>query len=233
MWQHFWLMRVVHVGGRYLAGREQRLWAGLAGIMLAPLVMAATANTGIALAVGVGAIFLAPELVRRLRNTRNGRLGERIVTDALRRLPDEYWLINDVVLSTSRGNVDHVLIGPCGIVALETKRLAGHIRCHGDTWWAKGRRRESISKQVNAGATAVRYFLMERHPELRDSALRWVESIVVFAHPHCRLEVDRPRATVVRFSELLQVVLGLAERRRLPPAIAERLARSLASAQQK
>jgi hypothetical protein len=34
----------------------------------------------------------------------------------------------------------------------------------------------------------------------------------------------------VRFSELLQVVLTLAERRRVPPDIAEQLARSLVSA---
>jgi hypothetical protein len=226
-------MRIVQVGGRYLAGREQRLWAGLAGTVLAPLATAVTAHTGLALALGVGAFLLAPELVRRLRNTRNGRLGERIVTDALRRLPDDYCLVNDVVLSARRGNVDHVLIGPCGVVAIETKRLAGHIRCHGDAWYVKGRRRDSISKQVNAGATAVRYFLMERHPGLRDSALRWVESIIVFTHPLCRLEVDRPQATVVRFSELLQVVLALAERRRVSPAIAEQLARSLASAGEK
>ena len=230
MWQHLWLMRVVHVGGRYLAGREQRLWAGLVGIMLAPLVLAATANTGLALVFGLGAVLLAPELVRRLRNTRNGRLGERIVTDALRRLPDDYCLVNDVVLRRARGNIDHILIGPCGVVAIETKRLAGHIRCDGDTWWAKGRRRDSISKQVNAGATAIRSLLIERHPELRDSALRWVESIIVFTHPLCRLEVERSRATVVRFSELLEVILALAERRRLAPAIAEQLARSLTSA---
>src|SRR5882724_11171062 len=175
--EHVATSRVVHVGGRYLAGREQRLWAGLVGIMLAPLVLAATANTGLALVFGVGAVLLAPELVRRLRNTRNGRLGERIVTDALRRLPDDYCLVNDVVLRRARGNIDHILIGPCGVVAIETKRLAGHIRCDGDTWWAKGRRRDSISKQVNAGATAIRSLLIERHPELRDSAaLRWVES---------------------------------------------------------
>lgn len=222
-------MRVAQVGGRYLAGREQRLWTGLASIILAPLAMAVTANTGLALVLGVGALVLAPELVRRLRNTRNGRLGERIVADALRRLPDDYRLVNDVVLGARRGKVDHVLIRPCGVVAIETKRLAGHIRCHGDAWYVKGRRRDSISNQVNAGATAVRYFLMERHPELRDSALRWVEAIVVFTHPLCRLDVDRPRATVLRFSELLQAVLALAERRRVSPAVAQQLARSLLS----
>lgn len=230
LWQDVSAMRVVRLGGRYLAGREQRLWTGLAGIILAPFVLAGTARTTLALALGVGATFLVPELARRLRNTRNWRLGERIVTDALRRLPDDYCLVNDVVLGARRGNVDHVLIGPCGVVPIETKRLAGHIRCDGDTWYVKGRRRNSISKQVNAGATAVRYFLMERHPELRDSALRWVESIIVFTHPLCRLEVDRARAIVVRFSELLPVVRALADRRRVSPEIAERLARSLVSA---
>jgi Nuclease-related domain len=222
-------MHVVRVGGRYLAGREQRLWVCLAVILLVPLATAAVATPALALAFGAGAMILVPELARRLRNTRNGRLGERIVTDALRRLPDDYCLVNDVVLGARRGNVDHVLIGPCGVVAIETKRLAGHIRCQGDTWYAKGRRRGSISKQVNAGATAVRYVLIERHPELRDSVLRWVESIIVFTHPLCRLEVDRPRATVVRFSELREVVVALAGRRRVPPAIAEQLARSLVS----
>lgn len=223
-------MRAVRVGGRYLAGRERRLWIALIAVIVVPLATAASADTSIALALGLGALVLVPGLVRRLRNTRHGRLGERIVTNALRQLPDDYCLVNDVVLSPRRGNIDHVLIGPCGVVAIETKRLAGQIRCRGDTWWVNGRRRNSISKQVNAGATAVRYFLMERHPELGGSALRWVESIIVFTHPLCRLDVDHAQAVVVRFSELRPAVLALADRKRLPPAIAERLAESLATA---
>lgn len=223
-------MRVVRIGGRYLAGRERRLWIGLVVIILTPLATAVIANTSLALAFGVGAIVAVLNVARRIRNVRHGRLGERIVTDVLRRLSDDYYLVNDVMPTRGRGNVDHVLIGPCGVVAIETKRLAGHIRCHGDTWYTKGHRRNSVSKQVNAGATAVRYFLIERHPELRDSALRWVESMIVFTHPLCRLEVDRPRATIVRFSELLEVILALAERKRVSSAIAERLARSLVSA---
>lgn len=223
-------MRVVRVGGRYLAGRERRLWIALIAVIVVPLATAAIVDTSIALALGVGALVLAPGLVRRLRNIRHGRLGERIVTNALRQLPDDYCLVNDVVLSPRRGNIDHVLIGPCGVVAIETKRLAGQIRCRGDTWWVNGRRRDSISKQVNAGAIALRHFLTERHPELRGSALRWVESIIVFTHPLCRLEVDQAQAVVVRFSELRQAVLTLADRKRVPPAITEQLAGSLASA---
>ena len=223
-------MHVMQAGGHYLAGREQRLWIGLIAVILAPPAAAAIANTNLALALAAGALVVGPEMLRRLQNTRHGRLGERIVTDVLQRLPDDYYLVNDVMLHAGRSNVDHVLIGPCGVVAIETKRLAGPIHCYGDTWYVKGRRRHSISKQVNSGATAVRYFLVEHHPELRDSALRWVESVIVFTHPLCRLEVDRPRAVIVRFSELLQVVLALAERKRVSPTIAERLARTLLAA---
>lgn len=114
------------------------------------------------------------------------------------------------------------------MVVIETKRLAGRIRCWGDEWSVNGYRRKSISRQVNSGACAVRYFLTERHDDL---APRWVESIVVFTHPLCRLEVNRARATIVRYSELLQVVLELAKKHRVAPATAARLAESLAASQ--
>ncbi len=42
------------------------------------------------------------------------------------------------------------------------------------------------------------------------------------------IEINRARTTVVRYSELLQVVLETARRKRVDAAVAERLARSLA-----
>lgn len=183
------------------------------------------------LAIIVVAASTGTELVRRLTSVRKGRLGERLVTDRLRSLSDAYWLINDVMLPRGRGNVDHVLIGPCGVVVIETKRLAGRIRCNGDDWSVNGRRRGSISRQVNSGASTIRYHLAARHPDLISTALRWVESIVVFTHPTCRLEVNRARAAVVRYSELLQVVLELAKKHHLAPSIASRLAESLVASQ--
>lgn len=226
-------MRVLRIGGRYLQGREQRFWACLAAITLTPVALAATVRIEVAVVAGFAALLLVPKLARRLRDTRHGRLGERIVTTALRQLSDDYILINDVVLGRHRGNVDHVLIGPCGVVAIETKRLAGDIRCYGDTWSVNGYTRGSISKQVNSGATAIRSFLIERHPELRDSALRWVESVIVFTHPLCRLHVDQSRAVVVRFSELLQAVVAISERKRIISATTDTLARTLMSAARK
>lgn len=179
----------------------------------------------------VAVVSAGREVVRRLTSVRKGRLGERLVTDLLRSLPDDYCLVNDVMLPQGRGNVDHVLIGPCGVVVIETKRLAGRIRCYGDEWSVKGRRSGSISRQVNSGASAIRYYLAARHPDLVWTALRWVESIVVFTHPTCRLEVNRARTVVVPYSELRQVVLELAKKHHLAPAVASRLAESLLASQ--
>src|SRR2546422_11637720 len=112
------------------------------------------------------ALRLGGPVTRRLRNVRKGRLGERLVVDLLRGLPDDYWLVNDVTLGLARGNIDHVLIGPCGGVGIETKRFAGNIRCSGDDWSVHGDRRKRVSQQAAPRACAVRDFLSERAPHL-------------------------------------------------------------------
>ncbi|MBI4638386.1 MAG: NERD domain-containing protein [Candidatus Rokubacteria bacterium] len=234
-------MRVVRAGGRYLEGREQRLWVALVGIL--GLALAGVVLTQVSLkaspvpawagitVVAVVTLSATAKVARRLISVRKGRLGERLVTDLLRRLPDDYCLVNDVMLDGNRGNVDHVLIDPCGVVVIETKRIPGRIRCYGDEWSVNGHRRRSMSQQVNSGACAVRYFLTERHPGLAATALRWVESVVVFTHPTCRLEVNRARTAVVRYSELLQLILTLAGKHRMAPTLASRFAKSLVGSQ--
>ena len=238
-------MRLVRVGGRYLEGREHRLWAalfGLIGLAAAGIALVARnpgdglfhptlLHLGCGIAAVIAAFRLGRPVTRRLRTVRKGRLGERLVADLLGGLPDDYWLVNDVTLGLARGNIDHVLIGPCGVVVIETKRLAGNIRCWGDDWSVNGYRRKSVSRQVNSGACAVRYFLNERHPDLAASALRWVESIIVFTHPLCRVEVSDARATIVRYSQLYQVVLELSRKHRMAPGTAALLANSLATSQ--
>lgn len=228
-------MRVVRAGGRYLEGREQRLWVafatavglGVGGVITTAWSLGADPILQWAgIAACLSAVPLGTRAARRLTSVRKGRLGERLVTNLLRRLPDDYWLVNDVMLGCSRGNVDHVLIGPCGVVVIETKRLAGRIRCWGDEWSVNGHSRGSISKQVNSGASAVRSVLVKLYPDLR-----WVESIIVFTRPLCQLDVNHAKAVVVRYSELLQVVLDLAMKHRMVPAVAARLAENLAASQ--
>src|SRR5947199_6087993 len=238
-------MRLVRVGESYEERREQRLWAalvGLIGLGIAGIALVVCDAGGglchptlLRLAVGLAAIVIALWLgrpvTRLLRRVRRGRRGERLVADLLGGLGDDYWLVNDVTLGLARGAIDHVLIGPCGVVVIETKRLAGQIRCWGHNWSVNGYRRKSIGRQVNSGACAIRYFLTERHPELAASTLRWVESIIVFTHPLCRVEAGDARATVVRYSQLYQAVLELSRKHRLAPSTAALLAQTLASSQ--
>jgi len=238
-------MRLVRVGGSYEERREQRLWAalvGLIGLGIAGIALVVCDSGGglchptlLRLALGFAAIAIALRLgrpvMRLLRRVRRGRRGERLVADLLRGLGDDYWLVNDVTLGLARGTIDHVLIGPCGVVVIETKRLAGHIRCWGNNWSVNGSHRADISQHVNSAACAIRYFLNERHPELAASVLRWVESIVVFTHPLCRVEASDAPATIVRYSQLYQVVLELSRKHRLAPLTATQLAQTLATSQ--
>lgn len=239
-------MRLVRVGASYEERREQRLWAalvGLTGLGIAGIALVVCDSGGglchptlLRLGVGFAAIVIALRLgrpvTRLLRRVRHGRRGERLAADLLSGLPDDYWLVNDVTLGLARGTIDHVLIGPCGVVVIETKRLAGHIRCWGNNWSVNGSRRADISQHVNSAACAIRYFLSERHPDLASSVLRWVESIIVFTHPLCHVEASDAPATVVRYSQLYQVVLDLSRKHRLAPLTASQLAQTLATSQQ-
>ena len=58
-----------------------------------------------------------------------GKRGEKKVHDILSQLPDEYYLLDDVVLKTQRGTtqIDHIVVSKYGIFAVETKNYSGEI----------------------------------------------------------------------------------------------------------
>jgi hypothetical protein len=158
----------------------------------------------------------ARPVYRKLIRVQHGAQGEEEVTQLLSRLSDEYILVNDVVLPGGLGNVDHVVFGPCGIVVIETKRYKGHISCRRGQWFHNGRPIRGVGRQANQGAIAIKQFLSEEHSQHKATALRWVHSLVVFAHPLCSLELDRPDATVARYSELLDAIRAIGKRDQPP-----------------
>jgi len=236
-------MRLVRVGGHHRESREHLCWAALIGLigLAAVGMLLVVGELGprffhpslIQLGVGIGAVLtalrLGPPVTRRLRSVRTGRIGERLVADLLSGLSDDYWLVNDVTLGLAHGTIDHVLIGPCGVVVIETKQFPGHIRCWGSSWSVNGSPRADISRGVNSAACAIRYFLSERHPDLAGSVLRWVESIVVFTHPLCHVEASDAPATIVRYSQLYQTVLDLSRKHRVASGTAAQLVQTLAA----
>jgi hypothetical protein len=150
-----------------------------------------------------------------------------LVSSLLAGLSDDFYLINDVTLPGHRGNIDHVLVGPCGVVTIETKNCRGVIRCDQDQWFVDGRPIESISKQVTRGAMAVKVCLKDRSPAFRTSRAQWVEGVVVFTNPLCRLEINRPGPKIVRYSELLTLIAEKAKQRTFDAAQSSRIARAL------
>src|SRR5574344_1490491 len=58
-----------------------------------------------------------------------GKRGEKRVHNILSLLPDEYFILDDVVLKTEKGTtqIDHVIVSKYGIFTIETKNYRGEI----------------------------------------------------------------------------------------------------------
>jgi hypothetical protein len=112
------------------------------------------------------------------------------------------------------------------VVVIETKRWAGTVSCAGDRWSVNGYRRQNITRQVTSGAMAVKRCLAEGGA----GTSGWVDSVVVFTHPLCRLVLDRPRATVARLSELSNYLAGRSRPHKLTPDSVDTLAQILVDA---
>ena len=80
---------------------------------------------------------------------------------------------------------------------------------------------------MNRNAIAVRDIPRRTHPDLKEPALRFVESVAVFTNPSTRVKVDDAQTIVVRYSQLLDVIREIAHRKRMPGPVAARLARGL------
>jgi len=68
-------------------------------------------------------------LEKKQDNMLRGAAGEIQVGNLLTSLPDGYCVIND--LSTSNGNIDHVVVGPTGVFVLDTKAWRGVVAADG------------------------------------------------------------------------------------------------------
>ena len=66
-----------------------------------------------------------------------GLIGESTVTEMLKKLEYDNYLINDVTLDKAFGNIDHILISRYGIFIIETKNWDGEFICKEDKWYKR------------------------------------------------------------------------------------------------
>lgn len=137
---------------------------------------------------------------------KRGKRGEKAVTNELLFLDNNYYLIDDVKLPGQQGNIDHVVVGPSGVFAIEAKNYSGSVICYGDKWfqgrhtWLLPLRRRfpvsSISSQARGNAVLPANSLRNRGFNV------WVQPIVVFSGRWTRLWLQHPTVPVVKLSKL-------------------------------
>ncbi|GAB2630592.1 hypothetical protein GCM10027168_72660 [Streptomyces capparidis] len=118
---------------------------------------------------------LDDRLVHRRDQQRAGVTSEELMTSALLRLPDDWLLFRGY--TNRKGEVDHLLVGPGGIWAIEVKGRAVRVHVQGDHWTFEkydrygnlvdsgvlaDRRGRSWGRQVSEVAAALGEFLASR-----------------------------------------------------------------------
>jgi hypothetical protein len=124
-----------------------------------------------------------------------GKKGEQLAADGLgRSLGGEWTLLRGY--RNRRGEIDHVLIGPRGVFAIESKYRNATVTCTGDRWkYARYDRYGNLvegpaelisggrspSEQLNEPASELEDFLRSRgHPVA-------IQRVVLFNHPRSRV----------------------------------------------
>lgn len=142
---------------------------------------------------------------------KKGMMGEASVASALKNLDNNYFLINDLKLKGKLGNIDHIVLGPNGIFAVETKSFRGDIGCDGDEWTRRvkgsssAKNLESPSYQIKRNAAEIRRLLQSAGDIVKGKIL-FVDGIVVFTDPEAHLELKSPTVPVVKLGELCDYI---------------------------
>lgn len=187
------LLTVVAMGVFFVQGRTTAL--------------AASAGAGSIILLVLGVAIVAGPNERDVAIKRSGAAGEEVLPQMLRDLPDSYTLLNGVPVPGSRADIDHVLVGPSGIWAIEAKNHVGMVQCVGDAWGYTRMGRGGIPIEGHIGNPSQQAFraadALERYLQRRNVAQR-IQPVVVFTHPKVELTVERPSVPILRADQAEQ-----------------------------
>ncbi len=149
---------------------------------------------------------------KNVKAYKKGILGEDAVTSMLKNLNDSYYLINDVTLPNSYGNIDHIVLGPNGIFVIETKNYEGTIINNGDEWSRRYKSKyghkdyaiASISKQAKRNAVTLKNFLSD----IIKGKNYFVNSAIVFTSENIDLQLNDPTVTILKLDELPNYIMN-------------------------
>jgi hypothetical protein len=151
-------------------------------------------------AAGLGHYEWAYRRRRRLRGQlQAGLRGQRFLTTILACLDDSYYLINNLKLPGRADDVDHLVVGPSGVFALEAKHHRGRIFWQDGQWFqAKMSRRGHLQpeepirdpvQQLKRNIDYLRTCINTTDRSLSQRTGLWIEGAVVFTHPAASLDL--------------------------------------------
>jgi hypothetical protein len=155
-------------------------------------------------------------LFRGYKIWRSGAKGEETTAKQLKSLKSKYHVFHDVVLPRTKGDIDHITIGPNGIFVVETKNNNGTISCNGDSWiqlktGKKGGQYKgkigSPSKQAKRNASLLANLIRRRlHRPFH------VNALVVFANKKAVLNLNHPTVPVLHAKNVCSFIENFGSR---------------------
>ncbi len=223
-------MRVLKESGSYLQeqAKSNRNRAFIIFIIAGGILLYSSFTVGFGFSIylfiiifGIGLPFL-----KSYANYTGGSQAEKLIAQSLQNLNDNYFLINDMKLPESRGNIDHIVLGQNGIFVIETKNYSGKIICNGDEWirhyesglgismgrnvYFKPDRNYSIgspSRQVKRNAVKVKQ-IIDSSKIFKKPFRLWVEGIVVFTNPNVELQLSKATVPILKVDDLYNYIKG-------------------------
>jgi hypothetical protein len=202
-------MMVLRKGGQFADSRVRfYLWASFGLLVLAIAAFALSQSfrqPAFGFFAATAIVILFKVSVRRGMRWFLGKKGESAVTETLKSLSDDYVVLNDIVVPESKGNVDHVLIGPNGVFVIETKNYSGFVKCEEDEWFVNGQRIRSLSKQAKRNSMAVRGCIASVFSGPQ-SKVPYIVPLLVFVSSRTRLKLFKPTVRVLKLNELVEFI---------------------------
>ena len=155
--------------------------------------------------VALPLFFASSAFYNKGRHWKQGIKGEKAVAEMLSKLDNSHYLLHDVKLYPKGGNIDHIILCPKGIFAIETKNYRGVISCNQDEWYKKSGRRKFPIKSVTKEAKSHAYYL-ETFLRKTTGFEAQVHPIVVFTYPGMALKLRRPTTPILRINELIEYI---------------------------
>jgi hypothetical protein len=181
-----------------------------AGIYLYNMNSKTVATFGllVSLIVAVGFLYCvkamgdkAEALSKRALDARRGAVAEEAVGNLLGELPAGYFVVHD--FGSKRGNIDHIVISPKGILTVETKSHRGVVTCEGEMLKRDGKPFEKdFIKQAWAQAYFIR-ILLTRH----EISVPKTQPVLLFANADVKVR-QQVRGVEIISRQYLPIYLG-------------------------